>query len=119
MRNCAQQLWNDEGGFVVSVELIMVATVAVFGLLAGMTAMRDAVVSEMSDVAGAVQEVNQSFRYFGVLGHSASTAGADYTDLTDYCDDSEHSATAPIDNCITIEGVNEIEEGGAVAAPAP
>lgn len=120
MTVCARRLWDDDCGFVVSVELVLIATVAVLGLLAGMTSVRDAVVSELSDVAGAVQDINQSYSYFGVLGHSASTSGADYTDQTDYCDDAEHPALAdPIDNCITIQGVNVNDEGTAVTAPAP
>jgi hypothetical protein len=111
-------LWDDDCGFVVSVELILIATVVVFGLLAGMTAVRDAVVSEMSDVAGAIQDLNQSYSFFGVLGHSASTAGSDYVDETDYCDDAGDTADV-VDNCITIEGENIVDEGTAVTVPAP
>lgn len=95
----------------------MIATIAVIGLLAGYTAMRDAVISELSDVAGAVQDMNQSFRYYGVLGHSASTAGADYTDDTDWCDSTDDAANA-IDNCIVIDATNDVEEGETISAPS-
>ena len=107
----AKRLWNDEVGFVLSVELVLVATIAVIGLLAGITSVRDAVISELSDVAGAVQDINQSYQYFGVQGHSAATAGADYLDDTDYCDAPDDVADA-IDNCILIDGINEVEETG-------
>ena len=96
----AAQLWTDEQGFIISVELILLATIAVIGLIAGWTAIRDAVVSEMSDVAGAVQDLNQGYAYFGVRGHSASTAGSDYLDALDFCD-SVDDADGAADNCIT------------------
>ena len=113
-----QKLWNDECGFIVSTELILIATIVVMGLMAGMTAVRDAVISEMSDVAGAIQDLNQSYSYFGVLGHSASTSGSDYVDETDYCDDAGDTADV-VDNCIAIEGINVNDEGTAVDVPAP
>ena len=60
MKNPTKTLWNDEAGFIVSIELILIATIAIIGLITGMTAVRDAVVSELSDVAGAVQDLNLS-----------------------------------------------------------
>ena len=83
MFNHIQSLWRDEAGFIISIELTLIATISVLGLMAGMSAMRDAVVSELSDVAGAAQDFNQSYTLFGVRGHSASTAGMDYLDRTD------------------------------------
>ena len=80
------KLWNDDNGFVISIELILIATIAVIGLITGLTAARDAVVSELSDVAGAVQDLNQSYSYNGVTGHAAATAGSDFADDLDFCD---------------------------------
>ncbi len=111
-----EQVWLDDRGFIVSVELILIATIMLIGLLAGMTAIRDSVLSELSDVAGAVQDMNQSYRLYGVQGHSASTAGMDYIDRTDFCD-SYDDASGAIDNCITIRYANEIEENSAVTSP--
>ena len=109
-------LWNDEAGFVVSIELILIATVAVIGLLAGLTSVRDSVVSELSDVAGAVQDVNQGYTVFGVRGHSASTAGMDYIDRSDFCDSADDTNNNP-DNCIVIQNQNQIEEGQFPSGP--
>ena len=105
-----KRLWNDEAGFVFSVELMLVATIAVIGLLAGMTAVRDAVVSELSDLAGAVQEVNHNYAYYGVTGHSAATAGAEYIDTTDFCDDADDPNPIGLDNCIVIDQFQVNEE---------
>lgn len=112
----ANRLWNDEAGFIVSIELILIATIAVIGLITGFGAMRDSVVSELSDVAGAVQDMNQSYAFFGVTGHSASTAGSDYVDELDWCDDSE-DIDGDADNCITFD-LGPHDEGDVVVPVA-
>jgi len=103
MVNTVKRLIRDEQGFVVSAELVLVATVAVIGLLVGLAAVRDGVVSELSDVAGAVQDANQSFSLDGVVGHNANTAGFNFIDGTDECD-SNDNAGGVTDNCITFDG---------------
>ena len=110
MKTGTQNLWNDQAGFVVSIELVLIATIAVIGLITGMTAVRDAVVSEMSDVAGAVQDMNQSYSIDGVVGHSSNTAGMDYIDALVHCDDADDPNSDAADNCITFDGAiaNEI-----------
>ena len=109
MQNPAQTLWNDEAGFIVSIELILIATIAIIGLITGLTAVRDAVVSELSDVAGAVQDLNQCYSFNGVEGHSASTCGSDFIDATDHCDDPDDIADQA-DNCIVFD-VAPAQEG--------
>ena len=105
-----KRLWNDEAGFVVSTELVLLATVAVIGLLTGIVSVRDGVVSELSDVAGAVQEVNQSYSFDGVIGHNAATSGTQFNDQLDECDSSD-DPSGGADNCITFDqsNVDEIE----------
>ena len=109
-----KRLWSDEAGFVVSSELILVGTVAVIGLLAGLAAVRDGVVSELSDVAGAVQDLNQSYSLSGVTGHSAATAGMDYVDALDFCDSVDDADTANPDNCISFTTIVSDNEGDPV-----
>jgi Flp pilus assembly pilin Flp len=98
-----RQLWNDESGFVVSAELILIATIAVLGLLVGLASVRDGVTSELSDVAGAFQDANQSYSVDGVIGHNANSAGFDFADDLDECDD-EDQIEGVADNCITFAG---------------
>lgn len=112
-----KSLWNDEAGFIVSIELILIATIAVIGLITGLAAVRDAVVSELSDVAGAVQDLNQCYSFMGVIGHSAATCGSDYVDSLDWCDDAEDLAGVA-DNCITFDGA-PADEAEPAPAPAP
>ncbi|PQO42154.1 Flp family type IVb pilin [Blastopirellula marina] len=61
MLNLLKQLWNDERGFVNSAELILIATLAVIGMIVGLAAMRDSFTQEMADTGAAVGEVNQSY----------------------------------------------------------
>ena len=103
MQANVKRLWNDDAGFIVSMELILIATIAVIGLIVGMTAVRDAVVSELSDVAGAVQDLNQCYSFNGVTGHASSTCGSDFIDALDFCDSPDDASTTA-DNCITFDG---------------
>ena len=105
----AQKLWHDDAGFVVSVELILITTIVVIGLIAGLTAIRDAVVSELSDVAGAVSDMVQTYSINGVSSDSASTAGSDYNDRTDSSDPSDDTS-GEADNCIVFTDA-PIDEG--------
>ncbi len=102
-------LWNDDAGFIVSIELILIASIAVIGLIVGLTAVRDAVVAELSDVAGAIQDLNQCYSFNGVEGHSGSTCGSDFTDSLDWCDDADDAAGVA-DNCIVFDIAPENEQ---------
>jgi len=102
------RLWNDQQGYIVSIELILLATIMVIGLITGMTALGDAVVSELSDVGGAIQDLNQSYEYNGVAGHSARTQGSNFIDARDHCDDPE-DAFGAADNCISFD-ITPIDE---------
>lgn len=112
MNRYSKALWNDTAGFVVSIELILIATIAVIGLVAGLTAVRDGVTSELSDVAGSVQDLNQSYSFNGVTGHSASVAGSDFTDNLDFCDSADDPA-GEADNCIEFSEAPTNELGAA------
>jgi len=100
----------DTTAAVISTELILITTISVVGLMGGLVSVRDAVVSEISDLAGAVQDINQCYSFSGVQGHSASGHGSSFDDSTDWCDDAE-DAPGVADNCITFDGEPEDESG--------
>ncbi len=79
------QFWADERGFVVSSELVLIATIVVIGLVTGLTTVRDQVVTEMGDVGGSVGRLVQSYSYSGVSAHSSSAAGTSFNDRRDFC----------------------------------
>ncbi len=87
MKNVLRKLWNDDNGFVVTVELILVATILVIGLVTGFAMLRDAVLAELSDTAMAFGSIDQSWTMGGALYDPvASTAGSEFVDLADGSD---------------------------------
>lgn len=92
-------LWNDEAGFVVSSELILIATLVVIGLIGGLTTVRDQVIGELADVADAFASINNSYSFAAISAHSGSTAGTVFSDLEDFCDAAAVAGSFP--HCIT------------------
>ena len=86
MVSLLRRLIRDEAGFIVSSELVLISTVAVFGTVVGLTSVRDQVVQELGDVSAAISDVNQSYSWGPVWGHHASTAGSFFQDNLDDCD---------------------------------
>ena len=77
-------VFHDDTGFVITMELVLIVTIVVLGTLVALTAVRDAVVAELTDVARSVQEVNQSYRYSTVGRKKTARAdGSDYLDARD------------------------------------
>lgn len=112
MINAFRQLWLDEAGFIVSSELVLIATIVVIGLIAGLAAVRDAVVGELADVGAAVGEVNQSFSFGAITGHCSSTSGSIFSDEGDFCenDNANNDTTAVAAQCIQICTVAAVPE---------
>lgn len=106
--NLLNRFWSDEAGFVVSTELILIATILVIGMLVGLVSVRDQVVQELADVAEAISDIDQSYAYTGILGHNGIfTAGSDFNDLFDNCDvEGQTGASA----CVTIDANVRSEE---------
>ena len=96
-----QQLWNDQSGAVVSLEIVLAATILGIGVITGLSSLRDAAITELADVAGAVAWLDQSYHLHGVKSHSASTASTWHHDLRDYCDD---GTTTTAERCLVICG---------------
>jgi hypothetical protein len=76
-------LLNDESGFIVSAELVLVSTMLVLGLIVGMSQVRNAVNLELNDVAQAVSNLNQSYYYADVVGCKSWTSGSWNVDAQD------------------------------------
>jgi len=83
---------RNQKGFIVSIELIFLATILVIGLLAGWVMIRDTTLGELQDVANAIGSVNQSYTYNGTsetdpLGiEFTNTAGSSFFDTVDTSD---------------------------------
>jgi len=77
-------LWSDDAGFIISAELVLVATVAVLAMVVGQAEVGSAVNQELEDVGSAVGAVQQSYYYSGVesRGKAQFTAAASTTRRT-------------------------------------
>jgi len=80
-RTIVRALWKDEAGVVLSAELVLVASIALIGLTAGLTTMRDSIATEMADVAGAFSRIDQSYSIRGTTGTGGSTAGSSFSNV--------------------------------------
>ena len=86
-----RRLWNDEDGSILSIEIILAATVLGIGVLTGLTSLRDAAITELADVGGAIAFLDQSYTLRGVKAHSSATADNTFADSSDFCDDGKQA----------------------------
>jgi len=90
-----KRLWNDEAGFVVSSELVLIATLLVIGLVVGLTSLRNQVVQELADTGAAIGMISQGFQYYGTeKANVGDTDGAGWDDLTDFCQEADGADNA-------------------------
>ncbi len=93
-------LLKDEAGFIVSAELVLVATILVIGLIVGLSSIQHAIVAELNDVGDAFGALTQGYQYGGFravksngapAGIKAITQGSLFTDTADDCDNDQCS----------------------------
>ena len=68
-----KNLWNDEAGFTVALELILVAVILVIGIVTGLSAVRNAVIEELAELGKAVLAIDNSYSVGGSTEQCAST----------------------------------------------
>ncbi len=84
--NLLTQLYNDEAGFIVSAELILISTIVVLGLIVGLAEVAHGINQELEDVGAAFGSINQSYYYCGFTGPKGRQVGSCFTDYQDECD---------------------------------
>jgi Flp pilus assembly pilin Flp len=103
MSTMISRFWSEEDGAIVSAEIVLVASILVLGMIVGLAALRDAVVTELADVAQAIANVDQSFSFASVTGHHSFTGGGVFNDTPDFCDGTDQNCTGPINSkCVVI-----------------
>jgi len=118
MKNLLKRFLRDDAGFVISSELVLVATILVIGMIAGLNTVKDSVVQELGDLSASIGSVSQSYTYNGITGHSSATAGSQYIDQIDYCDEpSDTSDAEPA--CLVIATTTPDTTAGDVQATVP
>ena len=84
-------LYNDESGAIIAAEMVLVLTIAVLGMVVGITAVRDAVSQELNDISCAIGAISQTYSYTGISkakddGVHARIDGSSWVDHVDDCD---------------------------------
>jgi Flp pilus assembly pilin Flp len=85
---------NDESGAIVSIEMILIITIAVLALIVGWSEVAKAVNTELNDISNAVGALNQSYAFtgyhanvqFGGTKNTSVYAGSSWNDTVDDCD---------------------------------
>lgn len=85
MNSLATQLLNDEAGFIVSAELILVSTIVVLGLIVGLSELALNINHELEDVGTAFNNIQQTYHIEGFRGHKGQTSGSCFYDTYDFC----------------------------------
>jgi Flp pilus assembly pilin Flp len=78
-------LINDEAGFIVSAELVLIASIAVLGLVVGLSEVSLNINNELEDVGSAFAGINQGYSYDGAGGHKGHKKGGSFCDTADFC----------------------------------
>lgn len=86
-------LWQDECGFVISAELVLVLSIVVLAVIVGLSEVAVAVNTELNDVSNAIGALNQSYAFTGFSAfatcdgkHKSYVAGSRWDDAVDDCD---------------------------------
>lgn len=84
--NLMNSFCNDENGFIVSAEIVLVGTILVIGMLVGLTELSFSVNQELEDLGSAIGAINQSYSYTLACGAKGRATGSRFLDFADECD---------------------------------
>ncbi|MFN0196022.1 MAG: hypothetical protein ACKVT0_04710 [Planctomycetaceae bacterium] len=116
------RLWNDETGAVLSAEAVMVGTIGVVAVSAGLKMASSAVHDEMTEVAHAIRSLDQSYSFEGYQTERAFTASSSYRQrdveesLKDLCGDEGDKTPTPVDE---ESSVDDKPSTGRLLTPTP
>lgn len=116
------RLWKDDTGFIISVELILLATILVIGLVVGLASLRNQAVQEFVDVGQSVGSLSQGFCMSGVQKPGVAwTDGTCMVDQVDFCQSPQTPGEEPggISVRMLPVGSPATPPGGEVASTHP
>jgi hypothetical protein len=131
MTSILKRLWQDDRGFLMSTELVFLATITVIGILVGLVIWRDGLVQELGDTGAAIGQLNQSYaiqvqrnldcgvdvkadaviitREYGCVETLAAFRNFSYFDQTDVCDGQDVQNQPPAGIDVSVPPRNEGE----------
>ena len=113
---------HDERGTILSIEMILTATLVVLGCIVGLTAFRDAMVQELGDVSAGMSGLNHSYTLTDVslttaIDNVRTTMNVSGSGYIDNLNDGEPAVSDPValpPMCIDITAGMIIDEGMAL-----
>jgi hypothetical protein len=75
-----KKLWSDDAGAIIAAEYLFVATILVIGIVVGLASVRDAVNSELAELANAYLALSQGYILSGQSGCCSATDGSQAID---------------------------------------
>ncbi|MFO0800804.1 MAG: hypothetical protein U0804_25335 [Gemmataceae bacterium] len=74
MTRLLRRLWDDDDGVVLSVELLLILAVIVFGMIPGVVALRNSLIASMATTGNMLSSITPTFTYSGyaVVGGPSS-----------------------------------------------
>jgi Flp pilus assembly pilin Flp len=76
MRQAMRKFWEDDRGVLETIEFLLTAAILVFGLVVGLTTLRNAITAELEMLANAILALNFSFSVGGLSGCCSSVQGS-------------------------------------------
>ncbi len=87
MTKFAAKLWDDDAGAIIAAEYLFVVTILVIGTIIGLASVREAINTELGEVANALLALSQGYVLSGVSGPGGSTDGSQVIDTPSYVQD--------------------------------
>lgn len=97
MTTILNTLINNEEGFIVSAELVLIASIGILAMVVGLSEVAMNINNELEDVASAFGAMNQSYRANGSGGHQGEAGGGGFSDTSDFCDNANIRSGSSID----------------------
>lgn len=82
MSGMLRKLWSDDRGALLTSEFVFMASMLVMGTVAGLTAVRQALVSELTETGRSIMALDQSYSFSGQSNGASSTGGSAAVDHT-------------------------------------
>lgn len=65
MTRLLRKLWDDDDGVILSVELVLILAVIVFGIIPGVVALRNSLIAALATSGNMLLNITPSFTYSG------------------------------------------------------
>ncbi len=75
MRKLLSKLWADDGGFIISVEMLFITVILVIGIIGGLAALRAAVATELANLGAAIMNLDPGYDIVSVGSTTGSSNG--------------------------------------------